>query len=161
MTSSGIEPATCQLVARCLNQLPHRVTPNLERGKRLFLLQNIQTGCRTHPAPSSTGTGGSFPGVRLVAHLHLAPRLRMSGAEPLMHLYAFRACRGTPLTFYIVSDRRHFCKVGHKICTANTSVTSKVSLLDALVKLRNATVSFAMSVCLSVCLSVRPSAWNK
>jgi hypothetical protein len=37
--------------------------------------------------------------VKLTAHLHLAPRLRMSGTIPLLPLYAFMVWTGAALTF--------------------------------------------------------------
>jgi hypothetical protein len=47
---------------------------------RSFSLQNLQTGSGAHQASYSMGTGFFFLGVKLITHLHLVPRLRMSGA---------------------------------------------------------------------------------
>jgi len=49
-----------------------------------------------HPASYYNGTGvhsrgKSGQGVKTTTYLHLAPRLRMSGAIPALHLYAFMA----------------------------------------------------------------------
>ena len=59
-------------------------------------LQNVQTASGAHPALYSMGSGVlsrgySGRGVKLTTHLHLVPRLRMSGAIPLIPLYAFMA----------------------------------------------------------------------
>ena len=62
-----------------------------------------------HPASYYNGTGvnsreKSGRGVMTTTHLHLAPRMRMSGAIPVLQLYAFMACIKTTLTFFA-----HFC----------------------------------------------------
>jgi len=41
-------------------------------------------------------------GVKLSDHLHLVPRLRISGAIPLLPLYAFMVLTGKKFTFYIL-----------------------------------------------------------
>ena len=38
--------------------------------------------------------------MKLTTHLHLVPRLRMSGAVPLLHLYAFMEWTRTHFAFY-------------------------------------------------------------
>jgi hypothetical protein len=40
-------------------------------------------------------------GVKLAVHLHLVPRLRISGAIPTVPLYALMACARTTLPFYL------------------------------------------------------------
>jgi len=52
------------------------------------------TGSRAHPPSYSVGTwvfswGYSCLGMKLTAHCHLVPRLRMHGAIPLLPLQAF------------------------------------------------------------------------
>jgi hypothetical protein len=66
----------------------------LARVRNLSLLKNVQTGSGAHPACQSRGAGvpsrrQSGRGVKLTTHLHLEPKLRMSGATPLVPLYAF------------------------------------------------------------------------
>ena len=55
------------------------------------LLQNVKTGWGSHPTSYSIGASQS---MQVTAHFHLVPRLRMSGAIPLLSLYAFMAHRG-------------------------------------------------------------------
>jgi hypothetical protein len=67
------------------------------------LLRSVQTGCGPHTA-SSVGTGVlsrgySGRGVKLTTHFYLIPRLRMSGAVPLLRLYTFMAWTGRTLPF--------------------------------------------------------------
>jgi hypothetical protein len=49
--------------------------------------------------------GQSGRGVLFTTRLYLVPRLRMSGAIPLIYLYAFMAWAGTILIFIPNSDR--------------------------------------------------------
>ena len=76
-------------------------------GKSLSVLQNVHTGSGAHPASYSMITGALFGGgwncrsLKLTTHLHLVPRLRMSGAIPLLPLYAFVAWTGKALPFYL------------------------------------------------------------
>jgi hypothetical protein len=65
----------------------------------VFLLQNVQTGTWAHPASYSMDTEVLSRGVNLTAHLHLVPRLRMSGAVPLLTLCAFMAWTRKTLPF--------------------------------------------------------------
>ena len=60
----------------------------------LPLLQDILTGPGTQPASCSMGDGVPFRVqsgrvVNLTTHLYVLPMLRMSGAIPLLPLYAF------------------------------------------------------------------------
>jgi hypothetical protein len=44
--------------------------------------------------------------MKLTIHFLLVPRLRLSGAIPLLPLHAFMACRGTlPLPLYLVAKQ--------------------------------------------------------
>jgi len=67
---------------------------NTGRGKTSCLLQNVQAGCGLYLASYSMGTRvrdtryRSF-GVLLSINIHLAPKLGMKGAIPLLPLYAF------------------------------------------------------------------------
>jgi hypothetical protein len=68
--------------------------------------QNYQTRYRTHLDSYSVATGVIFPkkdglGVNETTHLHLMPRLSMSGAVRILPLYAFRRGQGKlcPFTF--------------------------------------------------------------
>jgi hypothetical protein len=45
-----------------------------------------------------------WPGRKLTAHLHLLPRLRMSGSVPLLPIYAFIDWTGKTLPFCINLD---------------------------------------------------------
>ena len=67
-----------------------------------------------HIAPKayySMGTGGalawrlSSQDVRLATHLHLVPRLRISGGIPPFTLHSFRVCIVTPNPFTEVTER--------------------------------------------------------
>jgi hypothetical protein len=52
-------------------------------------------GCGVNSPSSSRVTGESGWDVNLTTHLNLVPRLRMSGAIPLLPIYAFMACTRT------------------------------------------------------------------
>jgi len=63
-------------------------------GRDFYLLQKVQAGSGAYPAPNHW-VSGSSPEVkglgREVSLLHIVPRLRMSGAKPLLPLYVFKA----------------------------------------------------------------------
>jgi len=68
------------------------------------LLRNVQTGFEATLSLLFNGYRGSYPGVKrsrrkMTTCLHLAPRLRMSGAIPLFPLYALRVRGGTTVPF--------------------------------------------------------------
>ena len=108
-------------------------------GARYFsFFENVQTGCGAHTASYSVGTGVlprgySGRSVKLTAHLHLVPRLRMSGAIPLLPLYAFRVWTGKtlPLISWALLER----KVAELVCK-HRRVCIRLSALTAW-KLRN------------------------
>jgi len=54
-----------------------------------------------YPASFSMGARIHGQGMKLTTHLHLVPRLSMSGAVPLLPIYAFIAWTGKILTFCI------------------------------------------------------------
>jgi hypothetical protein len=65
---------------------------------RFFLLQNFQTNSGDHAASSSGGTAALFwresgLGVKVTTHPYL-PKFRMSGAIPLLPIYASIAWTG-------------------------------------------------------------------
>jgi hypothetical protein len=77
----------------CVNGLAFERTGwsgvQIPRGARNFsLLENVQIGAVANQT-YATGTGGSVRIVNMTTHLHLVPRLIMSGAIPLLPLYAF------------------------------------------------------------------------
>jgi hypothetical protein len=53
-------------------------------------------------------------GVKLTTHLSLLPRLKMSGAAPLLPLYAFMAWTGKTLTLYLYVKYSCFKNWCHK-----------------------------------------------
>jgi hypothetical protein len=55
----------------------------------VFILKGVQTGSRFDPASHSMGTRTFYRGTAAGDHLQLVPSLRMSGAIPLLSLYAF------------------------------------------------------------------------
>ena len=71
--------------------------------KGFFSSPKYQTGSGAHLTPPFRGYREIFPwgyrdrSVKLTAHLHLVPRLRMSGALPLLFQYGLMARTGTPL----------------------------------------------------------------
>jgi len=79
-----------RLIPNTVNrQLPSNAKQKLLRlhpeTRHFSPFHTAQTGSVAHPASYSIGTGGFFPGekrpgVKLTAHLHLVPRLRMRGA---------------------------------------------------------------------------------
>ena len=69
----------------------------------LSFRRNVQTSSGAQPASYSTrnrvlSRKKSVRGVMLTTHFHLAPRLRMGGAIPLLPEYAFMAWTGTTST---------------------------------------------------------------
>jgi hypothetical protein len=52
----------------------------------LTFVQNVQTGSVAHPTYHSMDTGNRVKCrvLKLISHFHLVPRLRMSGATPLL-----------------------------------------------------------------------------
>jgi len=62
--------------------------------KDFSLLENVKTGSVAHP-PSYSMVPGFFPdsktdvACKLTTHLHIVPRLRMSGTLPQLPLHAF------------------------------------------------------------------------
>ena len=71
--------------------------------------RNVHTMSGVYPAVCSVDTG-SFHGIEVTgAHLHLAPRLRMSGALPLLPLYVFmlqtRPTLSTPYSILVSQTR--------------------------------------------------------
>jgi len=76
-------------------------------GSEIFLLFQTSRNYGAHPASYSIvnwtilcGQGGR--GINLIPHLHLAPRLRVSGAIPLLPLYAFMSWLGTLNVSFLV-----------------------------------------------------------
>jgi len=58
--------------------------------KREFLiLKVVQTGSKFNPDSNLMATRTFYRGTAAEAHLQLVPSLRMSGAIPLLSLYAF------------------------------------------------------------------------
>jgi hypothetical protein len=79
-------------------------------------LQNVLTGSRAPPPPVQWAAGTpsrrkSGRVVRLIRHLHLMPKLRISGSIPPLLLHAFIARIGTtllsPFTDYF--EEAHWC----------------------------------------------------
>jgi hypothetical protein len=72
-------------------------------GDREFVFsKTVQIGCMTHPVSYSIAIGVLSRGyngrdVMLTSHFHLVQRLRISGAIPLLPLYAFMAWTRTTL----------------------------------------------------------------
>jgi len=75
-----------------------------------FLIRNVQFASMVHPIAYSGVTGlpaqgsGGW-GLILTSHLHAVPSLRMSGALPLLTLYACLACTGTPLPLILYEGK--------------------------------------------------------
>ena len=68
-------------------------------GQEIFsLLQNAQTGCGSHVACCSVGFEGKMEGREADRLLNLGTRFRMSGAVPLLPLYAFIVCTNSVFT---------------------------------------------------------------
>jgi hypothetical protein len=61
--------------------------PDLGRGKRFISAQRCPD--RVHQAFYALRTGSKGVGVKLTAHLHLAPILRMSSTIPQLSIYVF------------------------------------------------------------------------
>jgi hypothetical protein len=69
-----------------------------------FSLQNVQTGSRAHPFSCSSGTRVitrkyNGRGVKFISQLHPMPRSRMSGAMPLLLLFAYMVWTRTALPY--------------------------------------------------------------
>jgi hypothetical protein len=81
-----------------------KVDPGFEsqQGKEILSSKTAQIDSVTHLASYPIGTrvpsqGQSGRGVKLTTYLHIVPRLRMTGAIPLLPLYAFMAWLRTTL----------------------------------------------------------------
>ena len=78
---------------RARNPRNHSLIP--EENKRFFFYKNFQTPCRAHPVSYSMGIHGSFSDDKTAGAwsqpLHTIPRIRMSGAMPLIpHMLSWR-----------------------------------------------------------------------
>jgi hypothetical protein len=81
------------------------------RARRFSLLRNVQTSSGAHPASYSKVTGLLSRGKsgmdgKFATHLHLIPRLRISGPIPPHPLYAFKERTGT--TLFLPLPLRHY-----------------------------------------------------
>jgi hypothetical protein len=92
--------------SRCSEYLrAGRSKVRIQAGAKDFsLFRNTHTVSRTYPAPCSMVVEVPSPvwhgrTVKLTTFLHLAPRIRMSGAIYLLHPYAFVAWSGPVLSF--------------------------------------------------------------
>jgi hypothetical protein len=78
---------------RYLSRYSYYARAPFSAGPRHFsLLQNAQTSSEVHSASYSVGFSPRKPssgGVNLTSHLYPVPRLRLSGAVPLLSLYDF------------------------------------------------------------------------
>lgn len=69
--------------------------------QKFNVLQKVHTRFRAHTSCCSVGTGVERPGAQLTAHLHPAPRLRISGAVPPLIVYLFMVWKVKNLPFTI------------------------------------------------------------
>jgi hypothetical protein len=80
------------------------------QGQQFFLFSGPAVGLTQRPVQREPG--GSFLGVKRpvfqVDHRYLVPRLRMSGALPLLPLYAFIASTGTFPTLLSLLLHHHY-----------------------------------------------------
>jgi len=83
-------------------------------GTRYFsVLPYTQTSTGAHLASYSTGTVRSFSwpysshGMRLTAHIHLLPRLKICGAIPPLLSHAFMTC--TRISSLLCQHKSSFC----------------------------------------------------
>jgi hypothetical protein len=80
-----------------------------QHGQEIFSFQKLsRQALKAHPASYSVGTtvlsqGSGSEGIKLTIHLHLVPRLRMSGAITLLPLYAIMLWTGITLPFFLSS----------------------------------------------------------
>jgi hypothetical protein len=96
---------------------------------------HVHTGCAAHPASNSMYTGdhsrgSSGRGVKLIIHLHLVPRLRMSGTKPLLLRYAFMAwTRKTTLLYFTLLYFTLLSKIStsHSSCNHRTGYRCKTA----------------------------------
>ena len=108
-------------------------------GPRLLsLLQNVQTGSEAHPALHAKDTevpsrGQSGLRMTFTARLHLQPKVRMSGAVPILPLYTFKASTGGKLYFYLLNHfathilRYYYCHIITHSLTHSLSLSSSSS----------------------------------
>jgi len=68
--------------------------------------KNIQNGSKAHRVSYAMVTTFLFRGVKLTTNPHLVLRLRMSGAIPLLPLYALMAWTGNFFYFHSTIYRR-------------------------------------------------------
>jgi hypothetical protein len=81
-------------------------------GKIFSDLRNFHAVSGAHPTSYSMGTGvvsrGLGARMLLSIHFHIVPRLRMSGATPLLPLYAFKAWTEITLHFFFALARESY-----------------------------------------------------
>ena len=95
--------------------------PGLVSGRvqqRLISSSHRPNGLRDPPNLLFNGCLGSFPGVKLqvvtlTTHLHVVPRLRMSGYIPPLFLYTFMAWSGRNLHLTFFLDPPRFLPNGY------------------------------------------------
>jgi hypothetical protein len=96
----------------------HRIP---EESRDFSRLQTVQTGSGIYSASCSMGTGVSFPGVKRPGReLHHSspykPKLRMSGAVPLLPFYTSMAWKKEALSSpFPTSQLRRMKTVGHSL----------------------------------------------
>jgi len=99
-------------------------TPGM--GKHFCLLRNRSDKLLGPPSNLFHG----YRGARLNTHLQLVLRLRMRAAIPLLPLYAFTACTGTPWSFVRLSWRMRgqYHQTDHDTILLNTYLLTSRSL---------------------------------
>ena len=83
------------------------------RARARDFLPSAQAGCGADTVSCAVSTealslGYSDWGTKPTTHLHLVSSLRVSGAIPLLPLYAFMACTGQTVPFYFVTSTGFF-----------------------------------------------------